>query len=121
MRVLVTGSIAWTDRGAIESALSTLPAGSVIVTGDTDGVDAIAIDVARALGLRVDAMRKSAGDGERHPGEAWKGLNERMIAAGVELVLAFHPELGQPGKARGTRHVLALAEVRGIAVECYSG
>src|SRR3569833_4760076 len=89
MRVLVTGSTSWTDRNLIHAALSKLPGGSVVVTGDTDGVDAIAIDLARELGLRVEAMRKSAVDAERFPGEAWKGLNDRMIGAGIDLVFVF--------------------------------
>lgn len=118
-RVLITGSTTWTDREAIRRALSELPKDAVIVTGDTDGVDAIAIDVAGELGLRVDAMRKTAGDAERCPGEAWKGLNERMVAAGITRVLAFHPEVDVPGKARGTKHVLELASTAGIPVDIF--
>jgi len=117
MRVLVTGSTSWTDRDVIRAALSKLPKDTVVVTGDTEGVDAIAIDVARDIGLGVDAMRKTTGDVDRYPGESWKGLNERMINSGVELVLAFHPEIDVPGKARGTRHVIELAGARLMSVE----
>jgi len=101
--------------------LSRMPAEAVIVTGDTKGVDALAIDVAREMGLRVDAMRKTTGDADRYPGESWKSLNERMINSGVELVLAFHPDIDVPGKARGTWHVIELAEARGIGVKLIDG
>jgi hypothetical protein len=117
MRVLITGSTTWTNREAIRSALAQLPAASTVVTGDTDGVDAIAIEIASELGLRVKAMRKTTSDHERYPDAPWKGLNERMMAAGIDLVLAFHPDIDKPGKARGTKHVIELAEAYGIPIK----
>ncbi len=100
-------------------ALERYPSGTTIVTGDTSGADALAIEVAAELGLRIQAMRKTAGDHERYPGEGWKGLNERMIAMGIDLVLAFSQELGMPGRARGTQHAIDLAKTRGIPVETF--
>jgi len=87
------------------------------VTGDTPGADAIAIEVAAGLGFRVIAMRKNEADREKFPEAAWMGLNERMIAMGIDLVIAFNRELGQPGRARGTHHAVDLAAARSIAVE----
>jgi hypothetical protein len=55
-----------------------------------------------------------------YPRASWKGLNERMIASGVTLVLAFHPDLGVPGRARGTQHAIDLATAAGISVQSYT-
>ncbi|WP_301002418.1 hypothetical protein [Capsulimonas corticalis] len=78
------------------------------------------IEIGGELGYRVDAMRKTRNDAQRYPGEAWKGLNERLIASGVSQVLAFHPDLGAPGKARGTQHAIDLAAAAGIPVQIYA-
>lgn len=114
MRVLITGSTTWTDSSALRRELAALPEGSAIITGDTPGVDALASGIATELGLAVELMKKSKADYKTHPGEGWKGLNERMLATGVDLVLAFHPDYGKPGCARGTQHVVDLAVAAGI-------
>jgi len=117
MRILVTGSTTWTDRDAIRAALQRFPAGTVLVTGDTQGADALAIEIAEELGYTVIAMRKSDADYAKYPEAAWMGLNERMIAMGIDCVIAFNKDLGQPGRARGTQHAIDVALARGIAVE----
>ena len=100
MRVIVTGAMVWTDEEAIRRELRQLPADTVIVHGDCPGVDALAGRIAREeFGLVVVAMAKNEDDYRRYRRGAWKGLNERMLATGIDLVLAFHPEFGQPGKA----------------------
>jgi hypothetical protein len=116
MRVLVTGSTQWTDADAIRRELAALPPDSVILHGDCTGADALAGKVARELGLAVESWAKNADDYRRYGKAAWKRLNERMLESGVALVLAFHPELHRPGKARGSRHVMELAERRGVAI-----
>jgi hypothetical protein len=116
MRVLVTGSTQWIDADAIRRELAALPPDSVIIHGDCTGADALAGEVARELGLVVEAWAKNADDYRRYGKAAWKRLNERMLESGVDLVLAFHPELHQPGKARGSRHVIELAEGRGVEI-----
>ena len=120
MRVLVTGSTTWRDRDRLAAVISEFPPDMVFVTGDTAGIDALVIDIGEALGYRVDAMRKTQGDARRYPRASWKGLNERMIATGVAQVLAFHPDLGKPGCARGTQHAIDLANAAGIAVQTYT-
>jgi len=114
MRILVTGSTAWTDALAIRREFARLPGACTVVTGDCPGVDACAIRVATALGWPLEGMKKNRADGRKHPGESWKGLNERMLATGIDLVLAFHADLDKPECARGTRHVLDLALLAGI-------
>jgi len=120
MRILVTGSTLWTDRDTIYREMSRFPADSILVTGDTRGADELAISAATELGWKVQAMRKTAGDAERHPDASWKGLNERMIAAGIDLVLAFNDDLGKPGLARGTQHAVDLAIAAGLPVERFT-
>ena len=117
MRILVTGSTTWTDRDSIRVALQRFPAGTILVTGDTAGADALAIEIANELGFTVVAMRKNDDDHAKYPEAAWMGLNERMMAVGIDRVIAFNKELGQTGRARGTRHAIDLALARGIAVE----
>lgn len=116
MRVLITGSTTWSDVAAIKRELVLLPENTTIVTGDTPGVDAIAIEVAGQLGLLVEPMRKQTEDYEAFPDAGWKGLNVRMLATGIDLVIAFNPDFDVPGKARGTRHAVTLAQEAGIEV-----
>jgi hypothetical protein len=116
MRVIVTGATAWIDAKAIRRELARLPSGSTVIHGDSSGVDALAGQVARELGLTVEAFAKQPSDYRTHGRGAWKRLNERMLEAGADLVLAFHPELGEPGKARGSGHLVQLAERRGVEV-----
>ncbi|MBZ5710289.1 DUF2493 domain-containing protein [Nannocystis pusilla] len=118
MRVLVGGAVAWTDTDAIARELSKLPAGSTVIHGDSPGADALAGFVAAALGLAVQAMAKSQEDRRRFGRGAWKGLNERMLAAGAELVLVFHPAIAG---SRGSRHLVGLARAAGIAVRVLDG
>jgi hypothetical protein len=119
MRVLVTGSTTWTDADAIRRELSVLPAGTVVIHGDCPGVDALAGEGAAALGLTVERWEKNRDDYQKYRRAAWKGLNERMLAPGVSLVLAFHPDWNVEGKARGTRHLLALAGAAGIEIRAF--
>jgi hypothetical protein len=119
MRVLVTGSTTWTDAEAIRHELSALPAGTVVVHGDCPGVDALAGEVAAALGLTVECWEKNTDDYRKYCRAAWKGLNERMLASGVNLVFAFHPDWDVDGKARGTQHLLALARAAGIETRAF--
>lgn len=119
MRVLITGSTTWTDVHALRRELIQLPANSVIVTGDTSGVDAIAISIAKELGLCVEAMQKIKEDYLRYPTDGWKGLNDRMIETGVDLVLAFHADFDKPEMARGTKHAVELAQRAEIEVRIF--
>ncbi|HEU4775770.1 MAG TPA: hypothetical protein VFS95_03030 [Telluria sp.] len=119
MRVLVTGSTTWADPQALRRELSVLPAGSVIVTGDTQGIDAMAIGLAAELGFGAEPMKKNQADRLAHPQASWKGLNERMLATGIDLVLAFHADYGKPGCARGTMHMVELATAAGVEARTF--
>ena len=120
MRVIVTGSTTWTDADAIRRELAILPAESIVIIGDCDGVDALAAEIAHEIGLIVEAYRKEAEDFRSHGQAAWKRLNERMIETGVDLVLAFHPDIHAPDKARGSKHMLQLAEKHQIETRAFT-
>lgn len=117
LRVIVAGAVAWADEVAIARELTRLPAGSTVIHGDCAGADAIAGAVATRLGLAVQAMAKSRDDRRRFGRAAWKGLNERMLASGAELVLVFHPDFDA---SRGSKHMAELARVAGVPVRIFA-
>lgn len=80
----------------------------------------MAIALAGELGLAVEPMKKNSADRKAYPEASWKGLNERMLATGVQLVLAFHAEYGQPGFARGTVHMVELARAAGVEAKIFT-
>src|SRR5262249_7298382 len=116
MRIIVAGAAAWSDAEAIRRELAKLPPGSTIVHGDSTGADAIAGQVAAALGLVVEAWRKEKADYQRYQRGAWRGLNERMLASGAVLVLAFHSAIES---SRGTKHLSELAQAAGVEVRVF--
>lgn len=118
LRVIVAGSVAWNDVTAIRRELSRLPPGSTVIHGDCAGADALAGTVARDLGLRVEAMEKNEADRATWPNAAWMGLNERMLASGAGLVLAFHPMIES---SRGSKHLVVLAQRAGVQVRVFTG
>jgi hypothetical protein len=117
MRVIVAGAVAWADVEAIRRELAKLPPSAVVIHGDCPGADALAGQVAGELGLAVEAMAKTAADRTRYGRLAWKGLNERMLASGAELVLVFHPTFDA---SKGSKHVAKLAERASIEVRVFA-
>jgi hypothetical protein len=117
MLVIVAGAVAWSDTAAIERELSKLPAGSTVIHGDCPGADALAGTIAARLGLAVAPMAKNRDDARRYRRAAWKGLNERMLARGAELVLVFHPDFDA---SRGSKHMAVIARAAGIEVRIFS-
>jgi hypothetical protein len=118
MRVIVAGGVAWSDAGAIRRELAGLPPDTTIVHGDSPGADALAGQIAAQLGLTVEPMAKNQLDRARYQRAAWKGLNERMLASGAVLVLAFHEALDT---SRGTKHLVELARAAGVEVRLFAG
>lgn len=113
MIVIVAGAVAWSDTAAIERELVRLPARSTVVHGDCPGADALAGVIAVRLGHVALPMAKNGDDRRRHRRAAWKGLNERMLACGVERVLVFHPDFDN---SRGSKHLAELARAAGVEV-----
>jgi hypothetical protein len=114
MRVIVAGSTTWDNAEAIRRELMALPSDTVVIHGDAPGADALGDTVARELDLSIEPFAKTSDDYQRYKRGAWKGLNERMLASGAELVLAFHPAAE---KSRGTKHLLRLASAAGVSVK----
>jgi hypothetical protein len=117
MRVIVAGATAWRDGEAIRRELARLPAGTTIIHGDSPGADALAGQVAAELGFAVEPMAKIEQDYARYRRAAWKGLNERMLASGAVLVLAFHPDIRA---SQGSGHLIELARAAGVEVRVFA-
>jgi len=110
VRVLVTGGRDYRDAKAVADALDTVRARyptATIVHGAARGADRLADSCARALGLRVEAY---PADWTRFGRAAGIIRNQRMLASGVDLVLAF------PGGI-GTADMVRRAQKAGVAVE----
>ena len=114
MRVIVAGSTTWNNREAMQRELAMLPKQATVIHGDAPGADALGGELAAQLQLRVEPFAKNKEDYRRFGRGAWKGLNERMLAAGAQLVLAFHPDLD---KSTGTKHLVQLAAAAGVPVK----
>lgn len=119
MRVIVSGSRSWTDRGRISERLAQLDLGGVdapiIVVGyDPEkkrpkGVDEIAYQEAHKLGLLVEphpAYWDVEGKG------AGFARNERMAKSGADLCIAFWD-----GRSTGTLDMITRAVKHGILVD----
>lgn len=130
MRVIITGSRAWTDREAIAARLADLPGDSVIVHGGAAGADSLAADEGRKLGLLVEphkarwaehdregltAVPCSCGPNADHCKRAGHRRNEEMAALGADLCLAFWD-----GRSSGTADMTDRAETHGIPLELYT-
>ena len=118
MRVIVAGSTGWTNESSIRRELSNLYPDTIIIHGDSTGADEIGGRIARELGFPVEAMAKNTDDRRKYGRLAWKGLNERMLATGASLVLAFHADIRS---SNGTRHLVGLAKDFGIEVSLFNG
>jgi hypothetical protein len=118
MYVVVAGAVAWNNTMAIEAELTRLPRNTIVIHGDSPGCDMLAGQVAATLGLTVVRMAKTRGDTLRYPGEAWKGLNERMLTSGATLVLIFHPDIN---RSHGSRHLAELAIAANIPLQIITG
>lgn len=111
MKVLVCGGREWRNRVAIRDRLSKLPPGTVVIHGAARGVDRIAGEEAKSLGMMVHEFPAQWGKFGRAAGMI---RNQRMLDEAPDLVLAFHVNLGQ---SRGTKDMVRRAQRRGIRVE----
>ncbi len=113
MRVIVTGNRDWTDEAAIFMALAGLPLISTVVHGACEtGADAIADDIARAMG-HVPELHPA--DWNAHGKAAGPIRNAHMVSLGAEACFAFGA-LERNGKRTGTGDCVAKAKRAGIPV-----
>jgi hypothetical protein len=113
MKVLVSGSRKWVAQVPIERELLKLPPGTILIHGDCDGVDHIAADVARRLGMTVRGYPAIA------KGRTWPTAgplrNQEMLdmehpspdGQFIDLALLFHQD---PNLGRGTRGMKKLLD-----------
>jgi hypothetical protein len=122
LRILITGSRAWTDRKTIRQALEAVLeqcAGDcfedisevTVVHGAARGADRITAEIATELGCTVEAH---PADWDRHGKAAGPIRNAEMVRLGADLCLAFPTQ-----RSIGTRHCMQLARAAGISVLCY--
>jgi len=117
LRILVTGSRAWTDRAAVADALRWAITNHhprptrqqvTVVHGAARGADTLAGQVAAGWGVHVEAH---PADWDRHGKAAGPLRNVHMVGLGADICLAF-----PIGESRGTRHCMGLAQAAGIRV-----
>lgn len=112
MRLLVTGSGAWTEEGVIEIALLAetvhVPArGILLVHGACkDGADKIANEIAVRRGWDVE---RHPADWSHYGNRAGQIRNERMVKLGADVCLAFIRD-----KSPGASTTLFKARRKGI-------
>lgn len=114
MRIIVTGSRAFPERGPVWDRLSALRErfGCFILVhgGCATGADAYASQWAQAHPEVLEQVFKA--DWQNQGKNAGPIRNRRMVSAGADLVLAFPLPQGS-----GTQHTIDLARKAGIPVE----
>lgn len=135
MRVMVTGSRGWTDRGRIREAFGKVVAGRVVlVHGDCRGADRLAAEVALELGWDVvpraadwegpcaagcpPGHRRARGgqtSGATYCPNAGRRRNQEMVDARPDVVFAF-----PTARSVGTWDAVRRARRAGIRVEVAS-
>lgn len=102
MRVLFSGSRAWTDRSIVQAHIDELPEGATVVVGDCPtGVDEITRR--HALDTHRDVEVHQA-DWKQHGKAAGPIRNQEMIDSGVDCGYFYITP-----QSRGTRHCLTAA------------
>ena len=107
VRALFCGSREWTDRRAIEDAIKSLPAGSVVIHGNAAGVDKIAGELAASHGLQVLVFEA---DWELYGRSAGVRRNSDMLLEGKPTcAYAF-----QIAESRGTADMVRKISAAGL-------
>lgn len=112
-RLLITGSRQYTDRSMVEGAIRTysLPDATTIVHGAARGADTLAAEVARSLGIPVEAH---PADWSTYGRSAGIRRNEYMVSLGAYCVLAFPTP-----SSVGTWDCIRRAAASGLIVHVY--
>lgn len=108
MKVLVCGSRDWGNSLAIDSVISSMPKGTVVITGGARGADRWAHEAAQEAGLATMVFKA---DWTQYGRAAGYRRNIEMLDEQPDLVVAFWD-----GLSRGTAHTIREARKRGIQV-----
>lgn len=116
-RVLITGDRSWPKDGyhIIKARLEKLPKTTLIIVSEAQGADQQADIAASLLSLRSIRVKMEE---DKYGRYADLVRNIRMFEQyKPQLVIAFH---SHKGDVKGTKHVLMMAEKRGIPTETVS-
>lgn len=109
--VAVVGSRNYKDLQSVVDYMRTLPAGTLVVTGDASGVDSVALKYAKIFGLPWEVVRPEY---SKYPGHIAPKKRNTTIVEKVEHVQAYWNMTDETG---GTANVIAKAVVMGRTVK----
>lgn len=109
MKVLITGSRNWSDRKAIETAMTKFKP-EIIIEGGANGADRMAKEYANNNNKKVIEAKANW---EKYGKQAGPIRNAEMISMKPDLVIAFSKDLNED---RGTRDTINKAIAKGIKV-----
>jgi len=108
MRIAIVGSREYADLWRVPAFVRGLAEGDVVISGGAFGVDTLAANVARTVGLVViECLPDYATHGRRAP-----LVRNKQIAQHCERMVAFWD-----GESTGTAHAIRCARELGRAVE----
>lgn len=114
MRVLICGDRHWSDWQAIDTYVSLLPVGSVVIQGEAPGADSAAREAAVAHGY---AFESYPADWAAYGRAAGPIRNKQMLTEGQpDLVVAFHDDLES---SKGTMNMISQARKAGVPVQIH--
>ena len=116
MKVLISGSRYYKDKGKIYSVLSKLPKDTIIIHGGCKGADSLAGEVAKELNL--DEIIYPA-EWEKYGLSAGPRRNQLMLIDNPDLDQAFifHEDLNA---SRGTKDMVERLNRNGIRYDCFT-
>lgn len=107
MKVAIVGSRDYPNMRAVREYVASLPRDTVIVSGGARGVDSVAVEEAKRLGMPTEVH---PADWNTH-GKAAGFIRNADIVAAADEVVAFWD-----GESRGTKHTIDLAKKAGKSV-----
>lgn len=87
--------------------------GDIVIAGKAPGVDTLAVEVARAKGLRTVEI---PAEWDRLGKRAGPIRNSEMLSLNPHIVLAFHDNIDA---SRGTKNCVEQAKAKGLTVKLY--
>jgi len=110
MRVAIVGSRGYLDLDSVKSYVAALPADTVVITGGAKGVDTVAEEAAKALGLKVVVH---LADWNLY-GKAAGQIRNQVVVDDCDRLVAFWD-----GTSPGTRGAISLASKAGKLDKVY--